>query len=105
MTTRELRNLQSTLMTTPTQGARAQRLASRQANRVANDALYLQSRENRGRRARNRRSQRAYMEGRSNQANYRLNGYQEVQNTHWSNYELHYEEPAHSEYLITRYEL
>ena len=81
MTTRELRNLQSTLMTTPTQGARAQRLASRQVNRVANDALYLQSRENRGRRARNRRSQRAYMEGRSNQANYRLNGYQEVQNT------------------------
>jgi hypothetical protein len=81
MSTRELRNLQSSLLVNPNLGTRAQRLASRQANRAANEALYRERRENRGRQGRNRRSQRAYMEGRSGEANYRLSGYRELQNT------------------------
>ena len=81
MSTRELKNLQSTLLVNSTFVPRTQTPASRQANRAANEARYLERRENRGRTIRNRRSQRAYMEGRSNEANYRLNGIREVQTT------------------------
>ncbi len=81
MSTRELKNLKSTLLVNSTFGTRAQRLAAREATRDANEARYRELRENRGRQARNRRSQKAYMEGRTTKANYRLRGYGEVKRT------------------------
>lgn len=76
MSTRELKNLRSTLLTGPTEGQRASRLAARQAARAANEAKYREARENRGatqrRIANNRRSERAYMRGETTQANYKV---------------------------------
>ena len=76
MSTRELKNLRSTLLTGPTEGRRASRLAARQAAKAANEAKYREARERRGanprRLANNRRSERAYMRGETTQANYRV---------------------------------
>ena len=76
MTTREIKSLQSSLLNTNPQGIRRIRTDD---ERVVNYEQYLIKRENRSRMAKNTRSQRAYQRGETNQANYKLKGYREVQ--------------------------
>ena len=81
MSTRELKNLQSFLLQTTGQGERSRRLARRLTNRESNVQTYRQRVRARGRTAANTRSERAYMSGGAQQANYRLQTYEEVERT------------------------
>ena len=76
MSAREIKSLQSSLLNTNTQGNRRIRTDE---ERVVNYERYLVKRENRSRMAKNTRSQRAFQRGDTNQANYKLKGYKEVQ--------------------------
>ena len=72
MTSREIKNLQSSLLNTNPQGRRRIRTDE---ERSVNFSQYLLNRENRNRKAKNTRSQRAYQRGETTQANYKLKGY------------------------------
>lgn len=77
MSKREIRNLNSTLNF---QHSNITRSFRSQTDRETNFALYLEHRENRARKAKNTRSQRAYQRGDTAEANYKLKGYREVKN-------------------------
>ena len=78
MSTREIKNLQSSLLSNLTNDVRSRRLAERLARRESNVQRYTRRVEDSTRVSRNNRSQRAYMSGRTTAANYRMRGYEEV---------------------------
>ena len=79
MSNREIKNLESTLLSSPSATSiQNTRITGRLKNREENFQRYTRRVETSTRTSRNNRSQRAYMGGRTTEANYRMNGYEEV---------------------------